>query len=182
MNKTAYTVTAAVLLSLLIVSCKSTQAGKSAQDEQDARAPFLSSEKIAQIPDTPGSPFSRQPVADEAIKVVYPSGSAIPAASTFIAGAVTAGTTLTCNGSAVHVTPEGFFAHVVALKPGGNSFLLVQQPTGKQRELTIKREVPLPPISADVFKIDSEHLQPNNDRGVVIGDLIEFSAKATPEA
>ncbi len=165
MNRTAYTATISVLLSLFVVSCKSTEA-----------------DKIAQIPQSEGSPFSRQPVPEEAIKVTYPSGSAIPASSTFIAGAVAPGTTLTCDGSLVHVTPQGFFAHVVQLKPGDNSFLLVQQPTGNQRQLTIKREIPPPPISADVFKIDSEHLQPNNDRGVVIGDLIEFSAKAKPEA
>ncbi len=165
MNKTAYTVTISVLLSFLIVSCKSSEA-----------------DKIAQVQESQGSPFSRQRVPEESIKVTYPSGSAIPASSTFIAGAVTAGTTLTCDGAPVHVTPQGFFAHVVQLKPGDNSFLLVQQPTGNQRQLTIKRDIPPPPISADVFKIDSEHLQPNNDRGVVIGDLIEFSAKATPEA
>ncbi|CAN5272902.1 N-acetylmuramoyl-L-alanine amidase [soil metagenome] len=166
-NRTAHVVTISLLLSLSIVSCKSTEA-----------------DKIAQIQESQSSPFSRQPlpIPEEAIKVTYPSGAAIPASSTFIAGAVTAGTGLSCNGAAVHVSPQGFFAHVVPLKPGDNSFLLVQQPTGNQRVLTIKREIPQPPISAGVFKIDAEQLQPNNDRGVVIGDLIEFSAKATPEA
>ncbi len=123
-----------------------------------------------------------RPVVEEAIKVTYPSGSTIPAASTFIAGAVAAGTSLTCNGAPVHVSPEGFFAHVISLKPGENSFLLVQPQTGRQRELIVKREMPPPPIGAGTFKLDSEHLQPNNDRGVVVGDLIEFSANATPEA
>ncbi len=77
MNRTAYTATFALLLSLLIGSCKSTQA-----------------DKIAQIPDSQSSPFFRQsvqPAVAEAIKVTYPSGSPIPASSTFIAGAIEAG-------------------------------------------------------------------------------------------
>ncbi len=153
------------LLSCLFVACKSNSA-----------------DKIAPSPESPGRFITQQVVVDEPIKVVYPNGSAIPASSTFIAGATAAGTSITCNGAAVHVTPQGFFAHVVQLKPGENSFLLVQQPSGKQRELIIKRELPQPAISPDVFKIDPERIQPNNDRGVVIGDLIEFSARATPEA
>jgi N-acetylmuramoyl-L-alanine amidase len=169
MNKSAYILAISVLTSLLIVSCKSTQADKIGPENE---APNTS----------PVSPFARHTVSDESIKVVWPSGTAIPASSTFIAGAVAAGAGLTCNGTTVHVSPQGFFAHVVQLKPGENSFLLVQTSTGKQRELTIKRELPTPPISADVFKIDSERLQPSNDRGVVVGDLIEFSARATPEA
>lgn len=176
MNRIGFAATLPVLLSLLIVSCSSTNANKSQTTEEDAET------KIAQVQEYQGSPFARQSVAEEAIKVVYPSGSAIPASSTFIAGAIAAGTSLTCNNDPVHVSPEGFFAHVVPLKPGENSFLLVQQPSGQQRQLMIKREIAAPPISAEVFKIDSEHLQPNNDRGVVVGDLIEFSAKATPAA
>jgi N-acetylmuramoyl-L-alanine amidase len=165
MKSTAFTVAISVLSGLFVVSCSSTQAVKPTDD---------SPRQISQAVE--------RPAADDAIRVTYPSGSPIPASSTFIAGAIAAGTTLTCNGAAVHVSPEGFFVHVVPLKPGDNTFLLVQPQTGKQRELTIKRELPPPPIGADTFKLDGEHLQPGNDRGVVIGDLIEFSAKATPEA
>ncbi|HEY9732157.1 MAG TPA: N-acetylmuramoyl-L-alanine amidase [Drouetiella sp.] len=165
MKRTAFNVALTALSGLFVVSCNSSEAGKEAVE-----------------PPRQVSQAIERPAPDESIRVTYPSGSAIPASSTFIAGAIAAGTSLTCNGAAVHVSPEGFFVHVVPLKPGDNTFLLVQQQTGKQRELTIKREMPQPPISEDTFKIDEEHLQPANDRGVVVGDLIEFSAKATPQA
>lgn len=173
MNKTAFTVAISVMCSLLVVSCKSTEALKPGGEPGGESG----GEPARQI-----SQAVERSAVDEWIKVTYPSGSAIPAASTFIAGAIAAGTTLTCNGAPVHVSPEGYFVHVVPLKPGENTFLLVQPQTAKQKELVIKREMPPPPISADTFKIDAEQLQPNNDRGIVVGDLLEFSARATPEA
>jgi len=118
------------------------------------------------------------------INIVYPTnGLLIPASSTFIVGSCPPGCKLQCNGAPVKVNARGYFAHVVTLKPGPNTFVVNDAGTpGQQREITVKREMPAPPISPDVFKLAIETAQPHEDRGVTPGDFIQLSVHATPGA
>lgn len=161
----------ALLTGVLVVSCNSSRADKGTETSE---APTT----VAQV--EPTRQLRELPVR-QAIKIVHPDAP-VPASSTFIVGAVAPGASLTCNNEAVRVNSQGFFAHVVQLKPGENSFHLTESPSGIQQEITVKRELPPPPISVDEIKIDSERLQPRHSRAVAVGDVIEFSAHATPDS
>ncbi len=114
------------------------------------------------------------------IRVVYPrNGSQIPASSTFLIGCCTEGTALTCNDLPVKVNSKGFFAHVVKLTRGKNSFLL-KLDTGATREISVEREGGAQTMSPDRLAFAESTATPAEDRGVAPGDLIEFKVKATP--
>lgn len=114
------------------------------------------------------------------IRVVYPrNGSQIAASSTFLIGCCTEGTALTCNDLPVKVNSKGFFAHVVKLTRGKNTFLL-KLDTGATREISVEREGSAPTMSPDRLAFAPTTATPGEDRGVATGDLIEFKVKATP--
>jgi len=116
-----------------------------------------------------------------AIKIVYPKpGSVIDAPSSFIVGQVIPGTNLTCNGESVRVNKPGYFAHVVPLHYGANQFHLYSADNNINLDWTIARKTPPKPISPHELKI--EDLKPNVDLGIKPGDIIYFSAHATPYA
>ncbi len=133
----------------------------------------------------PGAALAQSPEPANAvtagpIRVVYPkNGSQIPASSTFLIGCCTEGTALTCNDQPVKVNSKGFFAHVVKLARGKNSFLL-RLDTGATREISVQREGAPPTMSADRLEFAQATATPAEDRGVAPGDLIEFKVKATP--
>lgn len=160
----AYTF-AALICCFLTVACRSTAADKT-------HTPQSASITI----------YSTSPNGN--IRVVYPPPeSIIPAASSFIVGACGAGSSLTCNGEPVKLSPQGFFAHIVQLKPGANQFTLVENGNVDQHlDIRIVREAAIAPITADQTKIDSSSAQPREDRGLVTGDLLELSVRATPDA
>jgi len=118
------------------------------------------------------------------ISIVYPTnGLLIPAGSTFIVGSCPPGRQLQCNGADVRLNSKGYFAHVVQLKPGSNTFLVSEiGAPGQQQELTVRREMPPPVISPEQFKLAIETAQPHDDRGIAPGDFIQLSVHATPGA
>src|SRR5437867_172223 len=109
------------------------------------------------VPNKPEPPPSK-------IMVVYPKeGGTISAPSTFLIGSVPAGRSVTSNGLPVRVNDQGFFAHVVALKPGKNTFTLVLNDAdpadaASKRTLSVTREVPPKSIPANVMKIDQNSI------------------------
>jgi len=164
-----------VFNSFLFVACTSSTRADKLERSGQAK---VSGDKIAQVATPPSA--TPQFTDQSGITVVYPRADKVPAASTYIAGAVNKGSSLTCNGAPVRVSPEGYFAHVISLKPGVNSVTLQEQPSGRSREIKIEREVPVAAIAAGGCKIDAGSLQPKSDRGIVSGDTIELSARATP--
>jgi N-acetylmuramoyl-L-alanine amidase len=117
------------------------------------------------------------------IRVVYPTTDKIDASSSFIVGCCQPGASLTCNGDAVRLSKQGFFAHVVQLKPGDNKFLLVESgPASATREVHAYRTVEPPPIPPGQLTIMKETLQPSQETAVMTGDLIHFKVRATPGA
>ncbi len=129
------------------------------------------------------------------ILVAYPRGennNRIESASTFIIGQLRKGRILFCNSVPVKLNPDGYFAHTVRLNYGKNQFILKSAPTPdseKQAEssageealmITIERPSPPAPLSPESFNILPESLQPKEAIGVQSGDLIQFSARATP--
>lgn len=115
------------------------------------------------------------------ILVVYPNeATEIKAPSSFIVGAIPKGHSLSCQDQPVHVNAAGFFAHVVPLKHGINSFLLKLDDGTVTREVRIKREARVEPISENELKVAS--FEPSQDLGLKPGDAISFTVRATPSS
>lgn len=146
---------------------------------------FIPSSPAAPVPPTADS-TGRQPAAVAAdpsgIMVVYPKpDTTVQAASTFIVGSCPPGSTLTCQGKPVLLNAQGFFAHVVELKPGDNSITLVKDGSPQTtRLLAVRREVPEPPLPTGGATIAAGSLEPGQDLGLATGDLLPLSARATP--
>lgn len=118
------------------------------------------------------------------ISIVYPSNNLlIPASSTFIVGSCPPGRQLQCNGTDMRISAKGYFAHVVTLKPGANTFVVTEVGSPDQkREVTVRREMPAPPISPEQFNLAIATAQPHEDLGIAPGDFIQLSVHATPGA
>lgn len=118
------------------------------------------------------------------IMIVYPDNSAkISARSTFFIGSCHSGDRLSCNGQSVRLNSSGFFAHVVQLQPGDNTFVFSEDGSVQaQRTMHVTREVGPLPIADNDICIDKTSLQPQLNQGVAPGDLIEFSVRATPDS
>jgi len=153
--------------------------------------------------------FCIDSVSSSLLKIVYPkSGTYISAPSTFIVGQTNPGAILTCNGSSVRVNRAGFFAHVVSLQYGANHFILsctskndsesnnatydaisntytktsssYSNASNAQEEFTVYRKAPPKPISTKEIKL--MEFGPGTDLGLRTGDIINFSAHATPNS
>ncbi len=125
------------------------------------------------------------------IFVAYPSDNGkVPAASTYFVGAIAPGQGLTINGQEARVGRAGFFAHVVSLQPGANHFSLQLlsgaqgsgHPLGPPKSITVNRELPPPPVPAGELKLLPDSISPAVERGVLPGELVEFSVRGTPGA
>lgn len=128
------------------------------------------------------------------IFVAYPPDNGkVPASSTYIVGAIAPGAGITVNGQEARVGRTGFFAHVVSLQPGANrlNLQLLDRPSSQQaagrpigagRTITVNRELPPPPVSASELKLLPDSISPAVERGVLPGELVEFSVRATPGA
>jgi N-acetylmuramoyl-L-alanine amidase len=177
----------ATSLFFLTASCSSsseTQIPKSAGNNQ----------LLAQTNSPNQNPFGRAsespaaPIVDSSpIKVVYPSpNNHIPAATTFIVGACNPADSLFINGLPVKLNAQGFFAHVVALKPGENNFALDEKnekdETIATRKMKVFREVDTPAIADADIRIKTESFTPAENRGVRVGEIVEFSISATPDS
>ena len=133
----------------------------------------------------PAAPVPSEPIGVQKgdILLVYPraeKNNKIDCASTFIVGAVKAGKALNCNGEAVAVNADGYFAHVVKLKFGTNSFALGSPGEVQTFNVEILRPTPPPLLSVGSFNILPESLEPKENIGISNGDLIQFGARATP--
>jgi N-acetylmuramoyl-L-alanine amidase len=161
--------TLAVFYFLVIVSCSSSSADRGSLEIGAAQQAGV--ETFRQVQESP-------------IKVVYPTASTkVPAASTFIVGSISAGGQLSCNGMPVRLSPQGFFAHVVPLKPGENEFELVESGISQaSRKVVIHRDVDPPAVSDNDVKIVGDSLQPSENKGVRPGEMIEFAVQATPNS
>jgi len=121
------------------------------------------------------------PTAQTPIRVVYPTPeSKIDASSSFIVGCCQPGDSLTCNGAPVRMNKQGFFAHVIPVKPGDNKFTLVESGTVQAtREVHAIKEIEAPPLSADKLVLLKDSFQPAQDLAVVPGDLVIFKVRAS---
>lgn len=119
---------------------------------------------------------------DGGILVVYPKeGARIDAGSTFLIGSSPAGTSVTCNGAPVTSSSLGYFAHVVRLKPGKNTFNLVRQDkTELKFKRTVIREVEPRPLPPKPIKIAVGSQEPKEDVGLEAGDLLALCVRASP--
>ncbi len=163
----------AVFYSLLVVSCSSSSADKVG----------IPDFKIAAAKQS-GSVESTLAVADSPIKVIYPASSTrVPASSSFIVGAIAAGNKLSCNGSSVRVSSQGYFAHVVPLKPGENECELVESgSTNATKKVVFHRDTDAPICSETELKIVGDSIQPSENRGSKFGEMIQFAVRATPNS
>lgn len=128
------------------------------------------------------------------IFVAYPPDNGkVPASSSFFIGAIAPGSGLQINGQEARVGRAGFFAHVVNLQPGANKFTLQlldktgaaqgsARPVGAPKIVTVNRELPPPAVSPGELKLLPGSVSPAVDRGVMPGELVEFSVRATPGA
>ncbi len=116
----------------------------------------------------------------QAIRVFYPHPkSRIQAQSTFLIGSCPPGASLTVNSRPVRVNQAGYFAHVVPLSPGKNSFKL-ESDRGDRLAVLLERTGPPPPITGTPPVVDRESVEPSEDLGVTFGDIIELSIRGTP--
>jgi N-acetylmuramoyl-L-alanine amidase len=180
--------TAVAAMCLLLAACRADSASNSATTQESAADTFAgqlqggtaSGDKRLLAQHT-GKVQALNAVQSD-ISIVYPTNNLlIPAASTFIVGSCPPGRQLQCNGSDVRINAKGYFAHVVQLKPGSNTFTVTETGApGQQQEVTVRREMPPPAISTEQFKLAIETAQPHDDRGVAPGDFIPLSVHATP--
>lgn len=128
------------------------------------------------------------------IFVAYPPDNGkVPSSSSFIVGAIAPGAGLSINGQEARIGRSGFFAHVIGLQPGANHFNLQLldrasgaqgsgHPIGTAKTITVNRDMPPRPVPATELKILPDSISPAVDRGVLPGELVEFSVRATPGA
>jgi N-acetylmuramoyl-L-alanine amidase len=125
------------------------------------------------------------PTAEKPLLIVYPRGGEIPAATSFIVGSTVPGYQVTVNGAPIKVNKQGFFAHVIAVAPGKNSFTVQSiSPSGATSSQIVEatREKPPAVMSAAALAFDRTSLKPKDDQGRTTGDIIELSCRATPGA
>ncbi len=119
--------------------------------------------------------------------IVYPNteGTAkIAASSSFLIGSTYPGFSLTVNGEKVLTNKEGFFAHVVPLAKGKNKFeVKVFGSDGSQtysQVVEVAREGGRQSLSPSSFEFAPNSFEPKEDRGLNVGEIIEFAVRATP--
>ncbi|MBS2010464.1 MAG: N-acetylmuramoyl-L-alanine amidase [Cyanobacteria bacterium SZAS TMP-1] len=125
------------------------------------------------------------PSREKPLLVVYPRGGEIPTQNSFVVGSTVPGYQVTINGAAVAVNKQGFFAHVVSLKPGKNSFSVVAtSPEGAAVTTVVEAVREKPPAvmseSIDSLGFDKGSIKPKDDQARTAGDIIELSCRATP--
>jgi N-acetylmuramoyl-L-alanine amidase len=130
-------------------------------------------------------PVSAEPVGIKSgdILLAYPRGednNKIDSPSTFLIGAVPPGRKLICNGQAVSINTEGYFAHTVKLKHGKNNFSLTLSEQESPLTFCVERPAQAACLSTGSFKILPASLEPHEDMGLRPQDIVQFAARATP--
>jgi hypothetical protein len=102
----------------------------------------------------------------------------------FLIGSTYPGFSLTVNGEKVLTNKEGFFAHVVSLAKGKNKFeVKVFGSDGSQtynQIVEVAREGARQSLSLTSFEFAPNSFEPKEDRGLNVGEIIEFAVRATP--
>ena len=130
-------------------------------------------------------PVSQSPEAAPAgIFLAYPKErSTISAPSTFLVGCCPAGSSLSCQGIPVKLNANGFFAHVVNLKPGVNNITLERDGAGTTgRRITVIRDRPPEPLPTSPLRFAPDSLEPAADMGLMPGDILGLAVRASPGA
>ncbi len=170
-----------VSVALLTSSCAT-----SAQVENGSQANTFGTAGSVVKPLVPVKKYVRPKLSpDRPLLIVYPSPAAnVPSSGSFIIGSTYPGYTLTVNGQNVLINKEGFFAHVIALNRGKNQFdLRVSNAEGNQiysQSLDVQREQARQSLPATSFEFAKDSFEPKDDRGVNVGEIIEFAVRATP--
>ncbi|MBZ0187368.1 MAG: N-acetylmuramoyl-L-alanine amidase, partial [Candidatus Obscuribacterales bacterium] len=120
----------------------------------------------------------------QGLHISYPrDGSSINSRSTFIIGSSEPGSQVKLNGEPITTNAQGYFAKVVPLLFGGNSFkATADNGSHEQKSIVVKRPAPGKPLGPSQWKIISNTLEPQSNRGIVAGDLILFRVHATPQS
>lgn len=101
------------------------------------------------------------------------------ASSSFIIGSTKPGNALKVNDKPVKLNNDGFFAHVIPLKRGTNTFNIYKNNTQTPvKSLKVSRPKPRKPITKAQWKL--ECLEPKLSQGLTPGDLLILKARATP--
>ncbi len=121
------------------------------------------------------------------VLIVYPNTEGttkIAASSSFLIGSTYPGFSLTVNGEKVLTNKEGFFAHVVPLAKGKNKFeVKVFGSDGNpaySQVVEVARESARQSLSLSSFEFAPNSFEPREDRGLNVGEIIEFAVRATP--
>lgn len=113
------------------------------------------------------------------LRIVYPKdGASIEAPSTFVIGNTTPGNQVSVNAQPITVNAQGFFAGVIKLKQGLNSFSL--KSGDATQELKVKRPEPRKSIDPSNWTIDEKSAEPKESLGLTPGDVVTFKIRATP--
>lgn len=131
----------------------------------------------------------KRPVLEPAkpLLLVYPNteGTAtIAASSSFLIGSTYPGFSLTVNDQKVLINKQGFFAHVVPLEKGKNKFEIkvfgADGSLAYTQTVEVARERARQSLSASSFEFAPNSFEPKEDRGLNVGEIIEFAVRATP--
>ena len=178
---------ARILLSLLVFmtwACSHPGAIDSARraDSAGANTDWSRIKDPVVLPAARAAETQAAPQPGSGILVVYPKDDAhIDSASTFLVGSCPPGAGLVCNGAEVRLNARGYFAHVVRLKPGANTFALALQSAPEQkRTVRVFRDSDPPPLPPKPLKIAADSVEPKEDLGVTAGDVVALCVRATP--
>ncbi|MFA7335548.1 MAG: N-acetylmuramoyl-L-alanine amidase [Candidatus Obscuribacterales bacterium] len=131
----------------------------------------------------------KRPVLEPAkpLLLVYPNteGTAtIAASSSFLIGSTYPGFSVTVNDQKVATNKQGFFAHVVPLEKGKNRFEMkvfgVDGNLAYTQSVEVARERARQSLPSASFEFAPNSFEPKDDRGLNVGEIIEFAVRATP--
>lgn len=181
---TRFTVTTMVTIAALTVSsCANAQVSDNHSDSFKSTTSSITSSSVATVKKY------KRPVLEPSkpLIIVYPNteGTAtIAASSSFLIGSTYPSFSLTVNDQKVVTNKHGFFAHVVPLQKGKNKFeIKVFAADGNMtysQTIEVAREGSRQSLSASSFEFAPNSFEPKVERGLNVGEIIEFAVRATP--
>lgn len=160
-----------------LTACAQLNSGERPEAAQ-MNARLAQSKKNAESP--PPEPIG---IKEGEILLAYPRGensNRIEARSTFLVGAIPPGKSLSLNSEPLSVNQAGFFSQLVKLNFGKNIFRLKLEGQEKELLVAVDRPAPQSTLTSAGFKILPDSLEPKEDLGLAVGDIVEFAARATP--
>ena len=118
------------------------------------------------------------------IFIAHPKdGGKVPGKSTFVVGAAAPDKAILINGAPVRKNAQGFYAHVVPLKPGSNTISVSAADNSlPEKVIHITRPIPPATLSPSTMAIAEDSIEPKTDTGVSVGDLLILKVRGTPGA